>query len=75
MYIVSNITDAAIHFVRDENFVVSEYPDDETGEVCVVISDLPSGGLGCDLIAYLSTGDGTKSMLYMYIITTVANQV
>ena len=53
--------DATIHFLRDETFVASEGAEDETGEVCVVISNLPSGGLGCDLTAFLSTRDGTAS--------------
>ena len=54
-----------MYFLRGETFVASEAAENETGEVCVVISNLPSGGLGCDLTAYLSFRDGTASRFYV----------
>ena len=55
-------TDATVAFNTSE-YTVSEGSD--TVHVCVVLNDIPPGGLECEVVAILGAVDGIKAGRYI----------
>ena len=61
-------TDATVGFAESEVNVI----EGEILQVCVVLSDIPSGGLACDITVTLSAelydGDGKQGLSCNYLL-------